>query len=348
MLLQLTDFNAEPLYRQISHQVGERIRRGELSDGTSLEPVRTLARRQRVSVHTVERAYQELLKEGLIECHQNHHYLVTPLRKRRQTSCGMADIEIPANGCRGSEEEIGLARRIQAKSLPAEDFRDENITIAARTRPCESLGGDMYDYFRIDHNRYGVVIADACGHGVPAALLISHIQVLIKSEVKNGTSLEEMMHFINSHIRTSFIKGKFVTLFYGILDVKTWTMIYVNAGHNFPLLVRKTGEYEFLNCSSPALGLYDDIDFAFGLSKTYPGDLLLLYTDGITEAMNDGREEFGERRLLDIVIKNRASEPAQIIASIQRSLSSFVSASCHDDRTLLLLHINEITRTSSN
>ena len=344
MLLQLTDLSPEPLYRQISRQLAERIRCGELPGGVFLDPVRKLARGQRVSPLTVERAYRELLDEGLIERQENKNYLVSARAKSRPSK--IAAMEKNKHDPRPDQEQNRHIARIQAKLFPAAAWNNEYMTIAGSCKTCDIIGGDMYDYFPIDRHRLGVVIADACGHGVAAALFISQIQAIIKSEVKNGTSLKETMHFINTHIRTSFIKGTFITLFYGIIDSKAQTITYINAGHNFPFILRKIGDYEFLTNSSPALGLFDEPNFIHGQTDLMPGDRLVAYTDGITEAMNGNREEFGEERLLALVKTNRHREPAELVDFIQSSLDSQDWENNKDDRTLVILHVNEQTSQS--
>lgn len=338
MLLQLTDFSTEPLYRQISQQMGERIRRGDLSAGKPLDPLPAIAREQRVSVSTVKRAFEELHQAGFVEPREDNFVVSARFKKSAKFRKHAVQPEM----------DHSFARRIQESLLPPAALCDKNVTITAASHACEFVNGDMYDYFQIDKNRYGIVIADACGHGVSAALLTSQIQAILKSEIKNGTPIRETMTFINAHIRASFVRGKFITLFYGIYDARERSLTYINAGHNFPLLVRKDGAYSFLTNSSPALGLADDITFVKAGIQINPGDKLVLYTDGITEAMNSQYEELGEERLLRFAQENRALSPEELINAIFGLLSSHVSAHKNsDDRTLMILHVKEPAQTKA-
>jgi sigma-B regulation protein RsbU (phosphoserine phosphatase) len=331
MLLQLTDFSSEPLYRQISRQLAERIRRGDVRG--RLESIRSLARGQRVSIHTVKRAYNELVRDGLLESHHDSTFVVAP--------------DIPqynkAEYMNAELSNLALAQKIQKNFLPAQTMVDDHICITASSEACDAVGGDMYDYFRIDDSRYGLVIADACGHGFAAALLISQIQAIIKSEVKNGSSLTDTMNFINSHIRATFLKGKFITLFYGIYETTTGELTYINAGHHFPFIVKQNRLHQFLTTSSPALGLTDFINFNMDTHQLEAGDRLVLYTDGITEAMNNNREEFGEERLLDMIKDNNEKSAHELVDSILDQVTEH-GKNILDDRTIMIFDIKPINQ----
>ncbi|MBN1479356.1 GntR family transcriptional regulator [candidate division KSB1 bacterium] len=326
MLLQITDFSTEPLYRQISQQMGERIRRGDIPGGSALEPVRSLARAQHVSIYTAERAYEELVQQGFVESRQNDYVVKSCVPEKDK-----------AKHTKSPATDVLLAARMQSNLCPPLPLRDTFVCIQATSQACEMVNGDMYDYFQIEKNRYGLVIGDACGHGVAAALLVSQIQAIFKSEVKNSASLHDTVSFINAHIRASLIRPMFITLFYGIYNAHSDKLTYINAGHNFPFVVRANGNYTFLTASSPALGLADDSHFNIGEMCLQAGDILILYSDGITEAMNNHREEFGEERLLEIVRKNRKLSPAEIMQQILSRLSTHLATDFDtDDRTLLI------------
>jgi sigma-B regulation protein RsbU (phosphoserine phosphatase) len=331
MLLQLTDFSSEPLYRQISRQLAERIRRGDVRG--RLDSIRSLARGQRVSIHTVERAYNELVNDGLLKSHQDSTFVVPHDIATYVETEHSDDLEDQSSN-------LQLAHKIQKNFLPAQYMSDEFVSITASSEACDAVGGDLYDYFRIDDSRYGLVIADACGHGFPAALLISQIQAIIKSEVKNGSSLTDTMNFINSHIRATFLKGKFITLFYGIYEKTTGELTYINAGHNFPFVVKQSRQHHFLTTSSPALGLTDAINFNMDSIELEAGDRLVLYTDGITEAMNNNREEFGEERLLDMIKDNNEKSAHELVDNILDQVTEH-GQNFMDDRTIMIFDIKQ-------
>lgn len=338
MLLQLTDFSPEPLYQQLARQLAERIRRGDLRG--RLESIRNMARGQRISIHTVERAYNELINDGLVEARHDSTFVIP--KKVPRTS--MSDKTMQHTD---ESTDLVMAQKIQKNFLPAKSMSDEHVSIVASSEACNIVGGDMYDYFRIDDSRYGLVIADASGHGFPAALLISQIQAIIKSEVKNGSSLTDTMRFINSHIRAAFLKSTFITLFYGIYNADNGQMHYINAGHNFPFIIRQNGSHEFLTTSSPALGLTDDINFNTGVIELAQGDRIFLYTDGITEAMNNNREEFGEERLLALIKFNRHKSPTDLLDAILTSVKKYGTPHLMDDRTMMIFEIqNSMKKTA--
>ncbi len=330
MLLQLTDFSPEPLYRQLSRQLAEKIRQGDVQ---RLEPIRRMARGQHLSVNSVERAYNELLIDGLIERSQSNYVVSDTALSPQKRDHRNKPSAIKAT-------DLNRAEKIQRHFLPAQTMNDKEVSIAACSRAKENIGGDMYDYFKINESSYGLVIGDACGHGIAAALLISQIQAIIKSEIKNGSSLLDTMQFINSHIRTTFLRGNFITLFYGIYDVSTGTLTYINAGHHFPILIRQNKKHEFLTNSSPALGLADELQFSIGEIQLNPGDKLCLYTDGITEAMNNHREEFGEERLLSLLKKFINLTPENRLDSILHFIEQFGSSHINtDDRTMMIFDL---------
>ncbi len=213
--------------------------------------------------------------------------------------------------------------------------------MTAYSKPSRNVGGDFYDYIPIDHNRFGIVIGDACGKGLPAAILISQIQAIIRSEANNGNRVEEIMRYTNQQLLRFTLKNKFVTLFYGELDRKLRQLTYVRAGHYYPFLIRSEGSFECLEIGGPALGIFPDITFRTGTVNLEAGDVICLYTDGVTETFNHQNEEYGEGRLLEILVRNREKDADEIIDAVLEDLEGFDQLqNLQDDRTLLVLKIN--------
>jgi sigma-B regulation protein RsbU (phosphoserine phosphatase) len=243
---------------------------------------------------------------------------------------------------RRMENELAIARQIQADLLPKTLPDDECVQIAAFSEPSRAVGGDFYDYLPIDDRRFGLVIADACGKGMPAAMLISQIQVILKTEVRHQRAMMDTVTQLNKHVKRHAAPRNFVTLVYGIFDRATRQFEYVNAGHNHPMLLRRNGNAEELHTTGPALGLMPNGRFQTALVTVQPGDALVFYTDGITEIMNNSAEQYGEQRLLQLAQQYRESEARALLTALRDDVKAFYPASfLPDDRTLMILKMNE-------
>ncbi len=242
---------------------------------------------------------------------------------------------------RRMEEELNMARQIQADLLPKELPGDEYIDLAAYSRPSRTVGGDFYDYIPIDEHRLGLVIADACGKGLPAAMIISQIQAMMKSEINNGNDVPTVLKHVNKQVVRFTPKDKFVTLFYGVFDRESQQFEYATAGHNYPVLIRKDGSNENLSVGGPGLGIFSEANFETETVRLQEGDLVFFYTDGVTETMNLKNEEYGEQRLLDMLVRHRHLSARGIIDTMLDDLDNFHSIGpLQDDRTVLVLKSN--------
>lgn len=203
--------------------------------------------------------------------------------------------------------ELNIAKSIQASSLPDvfPPFPDrDEFDIYAFMEPAKEVGGDFYDFYFIDENRFMFLIADVSGKGVPAALFMMTVKTLINNLSQVGYEPQELIKVINNKICQSNKQGFFVTMFAGIVDVGTGDITYINCGHNAPLIKSGTGEYRYLECDSNiVLGAFEDFDFKIVQSKLEVGDTICLYTDGMTEATNQNNEMYGEERLLEKINK---------------------------------------------
>ncbi|MCL2111972.1 MAG: SpoIIE family protein phosphatase [Clostridiales bacterium] len=238
--------------------------------------------------------------------------------------------------------ELDVATKIQASMLPcifpAYPERDE-FDIYADMIPAKEVGGDFYDFFLIDDNTLAVVIADVSGKGVPAALFMVIAKTLLKNNAQAGKSPKEVFDTVNNMLCENNEANMFVTAFMGYLDIASGKLSYVSAGHEPPLIMPAGGDYDWLPVT-PALVLagMDDVQYTQGEVMLQPGDVLFLYTDGVTEAMNTERKQFTSRRLLDAANKHKDRPPKELLAAIKQEIDLFAEgAEQFDDITMLAL-----------
>lgn len=336
MLLNLTELSSEPLHEQISRQVAEKITMDELAAGSVLLRANTLAREQRVSVNTVKRAYDQLEKHGFVEAKPESGYYISELTTEEKQNLArrkMLNNELLFN-------ELNMARKIQKDLLPKVLPDNDKIQMAAYWQPCHFVGGDFYDYIQLDDRRFGLVIADACGKGLPAAMLSSQIQAMLKSELNNGNGIHTTLQNMNRQLVDAISKDKFATLFFGVFDSAVNEFEYATAGHNYPILMTKDGNFQCLQTGGPALGLHSGSTFRTDKIRLNPGDFIFFYTDGVTETMNAQRQEYGERLLLNVLSNSRALGPQDILDAVLVDLDKFQhKQSSNDDRTMMVLKV---------
>jgi sigma-B regulation protein RsbU (phosphoserine phosphatase) len=209
---------------------------------------------------------------------------------------------------------------------------------ATYIEPSRQVGGDYYDFIHIADGRLGVVIADASGKGVPAALLVARMQAVIQSEARLGKKVSDIMASVNTFISASISPDRFATCFYGELDETSGMLHYCNAGHNYPLLVKNHGEIISLDKGGLLLGAFSNATYEHGCVEIGPGDLLLLYTDGLTEMMDNDEIEFGEDRLAEYISKLRHNPVHVICSELVASVKNYGSGPNEtDDMTLVLM-----------
>jgi len=209
----------------------------------------------------------------------------------------------------------------------------------AKNIPALEVGGDFYDFIPLAQDRWGLVIADVSGKGVPAALFMALSRTLIRASTLANADPATAIGHANQLICEDSKTSMFVTLFYAILDSRAMTLNYVNAGHNPPLLLKGTAaDVVLLKAKGIALGVTDEVSLQSVRVDLRPGDVLVLYTDGVTEAINDHDEEFGEERLVKVITENRGESAATILDRILAAITAFAGdRPQHDDITLLIL-----------
>lgn len=241
---------------------------------------------------------------------------------------------------RDLENDLELAAKVQRHLLPAEVPKVSGIQLAVRSEPARIVGGDYFDFFPFRRKLQGLTIADVMGKGLPASMLMSNLQASLRILGPDNSELDQTATRLNELFRYNLKTIRFITLILAAIDTENSILHYCNAGHNPPLLLKKdTTEFVFLQPTGPAIGLLSEPIFYTKQIKFGPGDILLLYTDGLTEARN-GQEEFGEKRLQTHVLQHREKTTEQILAGLFREIRAF-STGESDDLTAILIKIDD-------
>ncbi len=233
------------------------------------------------------------------------------------------------------ERELELAAGIQRQILPRDLPDVPGVEIAARNRPTRQVGGDYYDVFPLSRGRLAFLVADVSGKGVPAALLVSTVHAAVHLQLDDAKTVAELVGRIDRHLQKYAATRKFLTCFFGLIEPDTGTLRYVSAGHNPALLRRRSGTIEQIRATGVPLGMFPNATWREETLVMEPGDLLCVYSDGITEALNSADEEFGLERLSGLL---SVEPPARVCEAVFDAVSAFAGdTSQYDDQTLLLL-----------
>ena len=237
------------------------------------------------------------------------------------------------------EHEIAEARAIQEGFLPKEIPQLSGYEIAGSWQSARVVGGDYFDVLSFGQQRLGLCIADVAGKGMPAALVMSNLQAAVRGLASPMVSPDDLCVRLNSLLCRNMASDRFITFFYGQLDAPTAVLRYVNAGHNPPIVLHRDGSHHRLQEGGGVLGVFPNQAFAVGMMQLEPGDRVVLFTDGVTEASNSQEEEFGEDRLLRVLKENRTSNATEIQKKILAFAAEFSRTTWHDDATLLILDV---------
>ena len=243
------------------------------------------------------------------------------------------------------DTELNLATNIQAGMLPDKfpAFPDrKDFDIYASMTPAKEVGGDFYDFFMIDENRLGIVMADVSGKGVPAALFMMHSKILLKSYTLMKQSPKAALEEVNRQICENNPEDMFVTVWLGVLDLKTGVFTAANAGHEKPALKQPGGSFElFIDKHGIMVGYMDGVRFREYEMTLEKGAKLFLYTDGVAEATNAQEELFGTDRMIEALRTAEDKSPKEILAAVDSSIDAFVAdAPQFDDLTMLCIEYN--------
>ena len=236
------------------------------------------------------------------------------------------------------ERELELAARIQKDFLPKSDPSCAELDISGINVPCLQVGGDYYDFLRIDDGRLGITVADVAGKGVSASLLMASLRAALQSEVRPNYRLPDMAGKLNAFVHRSSAINAFITFFFAELDRATGELVYVNAGHNAPLVVGCKGGVRTLPSTGLCLGMFPDVAYEERRETLAAGEVMIMYTDGLSESRNAAKEEYGADRLAEVCRAHPQVSAHELRDAIFRDLEAFTGGSpAADDRTLVIV-----------
>jgi len=233
--------------------------------------------------------------------------------------------------------ELEIAKQVQARLFPQTLPQLNTLEYFGVCIPARSVGGDYYDFLNLGRERVALVIGDTCGKGIGAALLMANLQANLRGQ--SALALDQPLRFlksVNQLFYENTTESSYATLFFSQYDDQTRTLHYANCGHYPALLLSKDNTLEQLNSTGTVLGLFEEWDCSMQERQLAPGDVLALYTDGITESFDDAGEEFGEQRLLEALRQNRDRPIQEAVSAIIDEVRRFSSLEQHDDITLIL------------
>ena len=242
------------------------------------------------------------------------------------------------------KRELEIAHEVQERLFPQEYPVFAGLDYAGSCRPALDVGGDYYDFISLSKTELGIAIGDVSGKGIPAALLMATLRAFLRGQtMQRQSDLTAVMANLNQLVYDSSPSNRYATFFYGELDTSSRVLTYVNGGHNPPMLFRHSDggcDVVRLDAGGPVIGLMEDCFYQQGRVTLETGDVLVAYTDGISESMNDADDEWGEDRLKDAVRPDRAVLARDLIDRIMKSADAFVAhAPQHDDMTVVVVRL---------
>lgn len=273
------------------------------------------------------------------------HNAITLSRSRREQAAALAGQSSEEDESEKLHREIEYASAVQQRLLPQGPPHLETLECAAVCRAARGVGGDYYDYIAVGESRVGIALGDVSGKGVSAALLMASLQGCLQSYApQHADAVDNLIASVNRLISTSTDSSRFITFFYGLYDDVRRQLTYVNAGHHPPLLFRTTDDGDRklvrLQAGGMVIGIFPQSTYQKETVQLHPGDVLVLYTDGVSEAMNTQQEEFGEERLIEIIERNVSLSSQELVAAISAGIDAFSDPSVfRDDMTLMVARV---------
>jgi len=235
------------------------------------------------------------------------------------------------------QRDLTQAAEIQGGMLPASAPEIAGVDLAGFNVPCRTVGGDYYDFFPYDGGSVGLALGDVSGKGMPASLMMMALHARVHVLAESPGNLGAFMARLNKATCAACPSNRFITFFFGVLDAASGEVRFANAGHNPPVLLRASGEAEMLEGGGPVLGVISIAPYSEQRSQLAPGDLLVLYSDGVTEANNPEFDEFGEERFIQVLRGNRARSAREIVEAVTGALKEFTAGAAQaDDITLVV------------
>jgi sigma-B regulation protein RsbU (phosphoserine phosphatase) len=238
--------------------------------------------------------------------------------------------------------DLEIAREVQERLFPQKLPEIAGLDYAGLCRPAEGVGGDYYDFLALPEGNLGVAVGDVSGKGIPAALLMASLQASLRGQAINGSAdPAALMKNLNRLTYDATPSNRYATFFYAQYYSSERRLTYVNAGHNAPMLLRAAGgPVERLDTGGTVIGSFPSVVYEQGTLTLEPGDLLVAFTDGVSEAQNASDEEFGDERLLQTIERGRQVDAVELIRRIVASVDAFAAgAPQFDDLTLVVLRV---------
>jgi len=235
------------------------------------------------------------------------------------------------------EAQLEIARQVQMELLPDGDPLFENFDISAYLFPTEEVSGDYYDWVQIYEDQIGIVVADAVGKGIPAALLTSFLRASLRSGMQIGYAPHIALSKVSNLLWDSVDDHQYITGIYGILDGTNRTFVFSNAGHNPPMLIRPDGEFRFVEYGDTPLGMFYDTHYHQHFIRFESEQVMVVYTDGITEAANETGEEYGQERFAKRVLECIDKPAKEMIDYIRKGVADFTGRKLLDDDGTLFI-----------
>jgi sigma-B regulation protein RsbU (phosphoserine phosphatase) len=237
------------------------------------------------------------------------------------------------------ERELEDVEAVQRGFLPKEIPQLAGYEISGAWQPARVVGGDYFDIYAFSESKLAMSIADVSGKGMSAALLMSNLQAALKATASEAVPPEQLCTKVNRIICGNVPPGKFITAFYGLLDGSCNRLVYTNAGHNAPILTHRDGSWQRLGEGGAPLGLFPDWSYGRGEVQFAAGDRLVLFTDGVTEVSSAAGEEFGEERLVTVLLENRHLSARELQERILAEVAKFSGGRFEDDATLVVVAV---------
>ncbi len=303
-----------------------------LSEASLVEPSSA------AELNSLQEALHRIEENGEIPCascdgHVEHEVLLGSPTSNLCLEC-MKETDI-----RRLEDDLRVAREVDRSLMPRRIPSNESFGFGVHYRPSRILSGDFYDFLsQPDSKSVGILIGDVAGKGIPAGLLRTTFQATFRTLSRLGLSPAELIKTANQQLLETAHPGRYATVFYGVLCYETGELNYVNAGHNPPLLRRASGDVEVLGATGTIVGILPDAKFEESSVVLGPGDVLALYTDGVTDAEDPSGEPFGELRLSDLLGRWRGESAQRVSSLVAAEVDRFSPGEPSDDRTLVIGH----------
>jgi serine phosphatase RsbU (regulator of sigma subunit) len=235
------------------------------------------------------------------------------------------------------QRDLSQAAEIQGRMLPGKAPSVPGVDLAGFNVACRTVGGDYYDFFPYQDGKVGLTLGDVSGKGMPASLMMMALHARVQVLSEDPGNLGAFMVRLNKATCAQCPSNRFITFFFCVLDPATGELAYANAGHNPPILVRANGDAEMLEGGGPVLGILSIAPYSEMHAKLEPGDMLVLYSDGVTEANNAAFDQFDEERLIEVLKVNRHEPAATIVEAVTTALTEFCAGAPQaDDITLVV------------